>query len=380
MTSPSPEAASETSVTDVNIVLDRRYAFTYGTPTRMAAPGTAEAGSLPPALDKFPLPRPAKWPATMAWPNAEIVREWPVLANTYANAVMGTGETREKARQAMREFIRNYAIAAQVMEDRSKIVAQRLAVADARIDRRVMNLQLGRYFLRDSDKPMSWACLLRVEVSSDARIQNVAAFTNTAARTTDGGIVLADDKGLIVTKSSPQAIELLVVEASARGWPEIRISGNKELCDMALKICRQHNLDAVIQERWNGIPMRQHRVMRSIDSHSAILADAHKRGREQSYDADGPDGTGGSGGVRNVTPLTALLTRGPLADTGRPPLRQILAQAGTPEAPAAAPEAPSEQASFLSGARNALAVDSAARAPLEGPDDDLGPIEDARIG
>lgn len=388
MTNPSHDPGRDNStLVRVNSVLDRQYKFTYGVSTRMAAPGTAESGSLPPGLDKFPLPRPKGWPAIMAWPNAEIVQEWSTLSATYTKAVMGTGEARDQARQAMREFIRNYAIAAEVMREREAVVKDRLAIADARIDRRVMNLQLGRYFRRDTDKPMSWACLLRVEVSSDARIQNVAAFTNTAARTTDGGIVLADDKGLIVTKPSPQAIELLVVESAARGWPEVRISGNKELCDMALKICRQHNVDAVIQERWNGIPMRQHRVMRSLESHNAILAAAHKVGREQGYDTSAPSGGAGSGGVRNVTPLSALLTRGPLADTGRPPLRQILIGAGpaspaaeTPAAQDAAPAAPAEPASFLSGARGALAVDRTARAPLEGPDDDLGPIEDARIG
>lgn len=376
--SQTPEQEKEDPVhkrTFIEISLKRRESFSYGLPTRIAAAGMAEAGSLPPGLDSFPIPRPQGWPEMMSWPNAEIVHDWPTMSVTYERAVLGSGAEREAARERMREVIMNYAIAAEVMKEREEIVRERLVSADARIDRRVMKLQVGRFFGRDDDKPMSWACLLRVHANGDARIQNVAAFSNTAARTTDGGIVLADDKGVIVTRPSPQAIELLIVEAASRGWPEVRVSGNRELCDMALKICRQHNVEAVIQERWNGIPMRQHKVMRSFDSHDAIRADAQERARQAGF----PPGDGPSpGGMRDITPLARMIARGPLADAGCKPLRDILA--APPRAPEPEPDAPEARASegFMSGARNVLSVDSR-RSALAAPDEDLDSIPDAEI-
>lgn len=77
----------------------------------------------------------------------------------------------------------------------------------------------------------------------------VAAWGHDRLRTMDGGQVRATPEELVVLTVSMQAAEMLVLEAKARGWETLQVSGDNEFCAAVKRACKQNGMGAIIRRR-----------------------------------------------------------------------------------------------------------------------------------
>ena len=84
---------------------------------------------------------------------------------------------------------------------------------------------------------------------SKMRSEPVAAWGHDQLRTMDGGRIQARGDELIVRSSSLQAAKMLVLEAQARGWETLRVSGNHEFCAAVKRAAKEAGMGAIIHRR-----------------------------------------------------------------------------------------------------------------------------------
>jgi hypothetical protein len=77
----------------------------------------------------------------------------------------------------------------------------------------------------------------------------VSAWGHDQLRTMDGGHLQVKGDEIIVRKSSMEAAKLLVMEAQARGWETIRVSGHNEFCAAVKRAAKEAGLGAIIHRR-----------------------------------------------------------------------------------------------------------------------------------
>lgn len=77
----------------------------------------------------------------------------------------------------------------------------------------------------------------------------VAAWGHDTLRTQDGGRIRASDDEIRVTSVSMQAAQLMVMEAKARGWEVLRVSGTNEFCAAVKRACKEQGVGAIITRR-----------------------------------------------------------------------------------------------------------------------------------
>jgi len=77
----------------------------------------------------------------------------------------------------------------------------------------------------------------------------VAAWGHDMIRTLDGGRIRATGEEIRVTTVSLQAAQMMVMEAKARGWETLRISGDNEFCAAIKRACKEQGMGAIISRR-----------------------------------------------------------------------------------------------------------------------------------
>ncbi|PTX52511.1 hypothetical protein IQ03_01236 [Gemmobacter caeni] len=96
-----------------------------------------------------------------------------------------------------------------------------------------------------------FAMLLRLDSANVSRLATapVAAWGHDRLITLDGGRIRARDGELVVTSVSAQAAQMLVMEAKARGWETLRVSGDNEFCAAVKLAAKQAGMGAIIHRR-----------------------------------------------------------------------------------------------------------------------------------
>jgi hypothetical protein len=96
-----------------------------------------------------------------------------------------------------------------------------------------------------------FALLLNPDPSAISKLRSapVASWGHDQLRTTDGGRLQIKGDEIIVRTSSAEAAKLLVMEARARGWETIRVSGHNEFCAAVKRFAKEEGLGAIISRR-----------------------------------------------------------------------------------------------------------------------------------
>lgn len=98
---------------------------------------------------------------------------------------------------------------------------------------------------------IKFAMLLNPDPANITRLRTapVASWGHDQLITLDGGRIRAREGELVVTSVSAQAAQMLVMEAKARGWETIRVSGHNEFCSAVKAAAKQAGLGAIIHRR-----------------------------------------------------------------------------------------------------------------------------------
>lgn len=104
---------------------------------------------------------------------------------------------------------------------------------------------------KDSYYGIRFALLLNTDPNHLNRLHNepVAAWGHDLIRTQDGGRIRAGEDEIRVTTVSMQAAKIMVMEARARGWETLRISGDNEFCAAVKQACKEQGIGAIITRR-----------------------------------------------------------------------------------------------------------------------------------
>jgi hypothetical protein len=96
-----------------------------------------------------------------------------------------------------------------------------------------------------------FASLLNPSPDNLNRLQQspVAAWGHDTVRTLDGGRVQASRDEIRALSVTAQAAQVIVMEAKARGWETLRISGDNEFCAAVKRACKEQGMGAVITRR-----------------------------------------------------------------------------------------------------------------------------------
>jgi len=96
-----------------------------------------------------------------------------------------------------------------------------------------------------------FALLLSPDPDAVNRLRSapVAAWGHDQLRTMDGGRLQIKGDEIIVRTSSMDAAKLLVLEAQARGWETIRVSGHNEFCAAVKRAAKEAGMGATISRR-----------------------------------------------------------------------------------------------------------------------------------
>jgi hypothetical protein len=96
-----------------------------------------------------------------------------------------------------------------------------------------------------------FASLLNPSPDNLNRLQQspVAAWGHDTVRTLDGGRVQASRDEIRALSVTAQAAQVIVMEAKARGWETLRISGDNEFCAAVKRACKEQGMGAIITRR-----------------------------------------------------------------------------------------------------------------------------------
>jgi hypothetical protein len=96
-----------------------------------------------------------------------------------------------------------------------------------------------------------FALLLNSSPDAITKLQGapVAAWGHDQLRTFDGGRLQVKGDEIIVRKTSMEAARLLVMEAKARGWETIRVSGHNDFCAAVKRAAKEEGIGAIIHRR-----------------------------------------------------------------------------------------------------------------------------------
>lgn len=179
----------------------------------------------------FP-PRPHLWPPMMSWPqlrDMELLRQQGL------------------SKQILEDYLKAQEIRQAKMLDRAATINDWIREHN----RKQGHLRTIRINF-NKKKPymgVNWACLLDEDTGRNPDMHRVYSWGHMRARTADGGVVRAFNSNVKVDVVTMESVRLAVLEARARGWKTLRLTGDPEFTKHAIQICRQANIAAEITVR-----------------------------------------------------------------------------------------------------------------------------------
>jgi hypothetical protein len=161
--------------------------------------------------------RPKHWPPHMTWPPASVREAMEAM----------TPAERDEVIKGLRER-------SAAMRLRSKQIHEWLV-------QRGSSPKLKRPADHASHGVM-FASLLSPKGVDSSLSSTVLSWGHTRVTTQDGGIVAASERGIRAIKASQQAALVLVMEARARGWDSIDVTGTREFKRMVATAAQQYGI------------------------------------------------------------------------------------------------------------------------------------------
>lgn len=217
-------------------------------------------------LGGIDIARPINWPEFMTYPTDLELRELtrgeltPERVRQFEQAKQVQADLMEARAKEINDWIFTYGTMAlneraQMRRARNRDAALRKRsigpggerIADQEVDRDVTDEEL----YRDRFYGIRFALLLNPDPDHLNRLKAapVAAWGHDQLRTMDGGRIQARGDELVVRSVSLQAAQLLVMEARARGWETLRVSGDNEFCAAVKRAAKEAGMGAIIHRR-----------------------------------------------------------------------------------------------------------------------------------
>lgn len=209
--------------------------------------------------------RPANWPEFMTYPT-DLELRW--LRKGEVTPEKIADFEREKQRQAdemearareINDWIFTYGTMrlnerAQMSRARNRAQAILKRSLDARGDKARSGAPspdqiTDEELYKDRFYGIRFASLLRPDYLGQMRTAPIAAWGHDQLITMDGGRVEARDDELVVRVASLDAARVLVLEARARGWETLRVSGDNEFCAAVKRAAKEVGMGAIIHRR-----------------------------------------------------------------------------------------------------------------------------------
>ena len=118
----------------------------------------------------------------------------------------------------------------------------------------------------------------------------VASWGHDTVRTLDGGRVRVSGDEIRALTVTGQAAQLMVMEAKARGWETLRISGDNEFCAAVKRACKEQGMGAIITRRGplglGPFSKPEYVMPRLPDSLGPQMPDTEQRRKQQAAPSD----------------------------------------------------------------------------------------------
>jgi hypothetical protein len=258
-------------------------------------------------IDGLELKKPVNWPEFMMFPTyeelrrlhhkdvtPEFIRNWEEEKQVQADALearagelndwifsFGDGTLNEKQRLAR-------------MKNREEAIKKRSADKNGKEDKnnRPDSQEItDEELYKDRHYGIRFATLLNPSPDhlNQLRKAPIAAWGHDMARTLDGGRVRVSGDEIRAVTVSAQAAQLIVMEAKARGWETLRISGDNEFCAAVKQACKEQGMGAIITRRGplglGPFSKPEHIMPRIPDSLGPQMPDAEQRSKQQAAPA-----------------------------------------------------------------------------------------------
>jgi len=213
------------------------------------------------------LATPYPWPDFMPFPTDQELRELlhsdttPEMIRNFELAKQKEADDMAARAREINEWIFNSGTMRLNEGAQMRRAARRDGFIHARNSGRMSDERLKSEFTADdiSDADLygdefygiRFAMLLNPDPANITRLRTapVAAWGHDQLITLDGGRIRAREGELVVTSPSAQAAQMIVMEAKARGWETLRVSGNNDFCNAVKRAAKEAGLGAIIHRR-----------------------------------------------------------------------------------------------------------------------------------
>lgn len=303
-------------------------------------------------IDGLELKKPVNWPEFMMFPTyeelrrlkhegvtPEFIRNWEEEKQIQADAMeararelndwifsFGDGTLNEKQRVAR-------------MKNREEAMRKRSADKSGKKDKKnrpdpqeITDEEL----YKDRHCGIRFATLLNPSPDhlNQLRQAPVASWGHDTARTLDGGRVHVSGDEIRALTVSGQAAQLIVMEAKARGWETLRISGDNEFCAAVKRACKEQGMGAIITRRGplglGPFSKPEYVMPRLPDSLGPQMPDPEQRRKQQAAPSDDKEaadkllGEGEVAGQRDRSPDPSGEKRGETPDRDQDPSDEVV--------------------------------------------------------
>lgn len=215
------------------------------------------------------LVRPKNWPEFMTFPTEGEMRSLlqdgvtpEMIKDFEASKQLQADEMEARARE-INEWIfsfgdmgLNEVALRERSQNRKRAIRRRATGPDGRVQKQNEN-EIDPSELTDEELygdrhyGIRFALLLNTTPDAIGKVQSapVAAWGHDQLRTMDGGRIQVKGDEIIVRRTSMEAARLLVMEAKARGWETIRVSGHNEFCAAVKRAAKEEGIGAIIHRR-----------------------------------------------------------------------------------------------------------------------------------
>jgi hypothetical protein len=162
----------------------------------------------------------------------------------------------------------------------------------------------------------------------------VASWGHDTVRTLDGGRVCVSGDEIRALTVTGQAAQLMVMEAKARGWETLRISGDNEFCAAVKRACKEQGMGAIITRRGplglGPFSKPEYIMPRLPDSLGPQMPDPEQRRKQQAAPSDDKEaadkllGEGEVAGQRGRSPDPSGKKRGETPDRDQDPSDEVV--------------------------------------------------------
>ncbi|MCE6959666.1 hypothetical protein LAZ40_11615 [Cereibacter sphaeroides] len=237
-------------------------------------------------------PRPHRWPRFIAWPPRHQLERL---------------QQPDIDKEKVKEWIEHMLQMEKRMQERSdEIHAWLEKFGPQGLQRNIFEKRRLKRMPTDPYHGIHWACLLDEKAANPAAMGRVRTWSHMRARTVDGGLVKAYHDCVNVAVPTPESVHLGMMEARARGWGTLRMSGSPEFAKLAIEAARRENIPAEITIRY-GLWWRTIKV---TPLPPGVVPELPKEDQEKSKDGqeNSKGQTGGAALPRTspTTPASAL--------------------------------------------------------------------------